>query len=1694
MALQRYSKSSLLILLLQVLSWSSSSPSNSSCTRSILLAQEEQQRGAGGRSERSSNESWISYDCHVRTLNSLELLNATTSFILSSDIPRTRSIRIHCNDKLFFQSFLFPNETFFPGLSLVSVAQLSIDSCKIRRLEGGSNFWKNLPFLRTLSIQSRNSQWSSSVTLELFPNSFQGLPLLQTFDLTLNNIWTLPEDILCPLKSLRTLNISQNKLSEIEEISNLKSPGKVCTLPELETVDISHNALRQISAISKGWASVKNLLLGNNFIDQVQDEAFGHLEKLTVLNLNSNRLVALPPFLFKVNRRLRELYVGNNSISALSSNVFLSLSELQVLDLSRNLLSSQWIEVLAPGVFSGLGGLRVFDLSYNRLSVLDGRGLEGLGILRQLYLDHNVIHGLAEKSLQNCSELQDLGLAGNLLQEVPLTLRGLTLLRSLDLGENRISQVTNSSFEGLDQLYGLRMVDNRLTELPSNFCTHLKKLRVLNLAQNRLSRIAPSALQSCTELRALRLDSNSLENLPPLITPTAPSSLLWLNVSTNKIHSAQYHLLPPTLEWLDLSHNLLEDFAPPRQTRPPHLRVLDISYNNLKFLNFENLPPKLETVRANYNQLENIVIRPSLLASLRRVELVSNKLTSLPDLVTLTGVKTRNSRARAPDFFLGGNPFNCDCTLEWLHVPNNIIRAVDLDAISCAPIYPNSSAQALLSLSAVSDFLCPFSSHCEPSCNCCDFDACDCAMVCPENCECFHDQSWSRTVVNCAARNYSSIPTRIPMNTSELFLDGNAFPTLARHVFIGRRALRILNLNSSRVELISNKTFNGLKSLEILRLEQNLLTALHGYEFADLDNLRELYLQNNFLGFIAPHTFQPLKLLRTLRLDGNLIVSLNFQSIFNSQSLLSRFLFSRNHWTCECDFINRLRSWVAARSANLVTDFNQAHCKLHGAGGNDQNPLIASKCFLSNDDFPNKLAPPFSNIAPNLFLPFPALPNSGGQNRAGGQFSNGSPYSNGNPFPNSNQFSSGTQFSHGNPNGQFPIDPTSSVYSSSSGNHGSHSPSTKNNNQVANPVPGASPNQLSPLLANAASSNYLPSPLDGLKFDSASSPGLLWTIVLTSVGLIMLILVVGVIFRREIYYRLNDRLNFCWCGEICTGVRQMGKKWWLRSGRPEDEENGGRMYSEDSEKLFDAYFLYSKKDEELVNEKIVPELERTSGEENLLRLCLHYRDLCLSPGNPWNPEMVMSASEASKRLVLVLSRSFLSNEYTSEDLQNLLHSVLGRFAKKTIVVLLPCLSVETWESTGLGGIFNQQGVAIRRARLRSGVLIWTDAEFWGRFRLLLPKPSNGGGFGLNTGAIPGNFGTTFGNNVVSLGTTSASLCHSGGHFGNSGNQFPGSGYNFGQNSAPACNCGNNCDGSGNNYGGSGHNCGNNRSNSGISGSHCGNNDSKASTNYSSSCDRGRNCGKNGVTCGNSGSVRISTWSQNSVPRSYVTASNFNLLQPPSHIKNSALVLTPPPPIPLHLDLPAIPTRVRQALPNLPICSHSCIANGRGAYYQPEHLYSTLSASSVRSPVVAVADKGVKCQDNVRPSLPNNDHCVISNAAPPSNSLNLQSFGSEMKRPRQQFSGNSPDLVIETSHLGMDSRGSKILGQWYLYRHYWANGTPNDTPAGQCYFHRYETGPELNLDLYSNVRNIREGSLRKSDHNLRLSRKEQGSRS
>lgn len=899
--------------------------------------------------------------CKLRTINS-EIENTNFSIIQAQYTVR---LRIECGDMLFFQSSLSPGSF----QTLIDLKDLSVEFCKIGNLSAGS--FRGLRKLKTLTLRTHNTDWST-MSLEISPNVFTDeLQSLESLDLSMNSIWTLPNAIFCPLQSLSYLNLTQNRLSNVGTFMFSSFDSSRCGI-NLRVLDLSNNSFDSLPAEGFSRLSrLQELYLQGNILTFIADHALDGLTSLSILNLSVNNLVNIPPELFAQSRDLKELYLQNNSINVLAPGIFNELTQLMVLDLSNNELTEEWVNA---ATFSGLSRLVVLNVAYNKIHKLDSSifkdlyrlqvlhlennqiesihrntfaslsnlhtlimsnnklkriesySLDSLTALSVLSLDNNELEYIEENALKNSTSLQDFHLNGNKLTEIPKVLRNLHSLKTLDLGDNLITEINNFSLNSLHQLVGLRLTENNISNISKGVFEKLSALTILNLASNKIQKVEAGTFDNNSNLLAIRLDGNYLTDIGGLF-PKLPN-LVWLNISENLLEWFDYALIPTDLQWLDIHGNQISELGNYFEIESQlHLTYFDASSNKLTEITGNAIPDSVENLFLTNNLISKVQSytffkKPNL----TRVDLVGNRLKSITQIALR--ISPIPAHKNIPDFYIGGNPFQCDCTMQWLqsysvNKERNKPNLVDLDTVTCKLLYNRANPEVLLKEANSNQFLCEYETNCAPLCHCCDFDACDCEMTCPNNCTCYHDVSWEANVIDCSTGGYDNqLPPRIPMDATQLYLDGNRIPVVGSHSFIGRKKLQILFLNSSHVETIHNRTFNGLKELITLRLDDNKLTELRGYEFERLENLKELYLQYNKISYINNRTFSSLTQLKVLQLDHNRIMSF---AVWHLSSSIQSVTLMSNPWSCDCEYAERFRDYLQ-RSRSSVHDISQIRC------------------------------------------------------------------------------------------------------------------------------------------------------------------------------------------------------------------------------------------------------------------------------------------------------------------------------------------------------------------------------------------------------------------------------------------------------------------------------------------------------------------------------------------------------------------------------------------------------------------------------------------------------------------------------------------------------------------------------------------------------------------------------------------------
>lgn len=896
--------------------------------------------------------------CRVRTLE------PDGSSFASVPPEITKRLTVECNQLLLFESFLEAN--YFQRFS--TLTELTLHNCKLLRIPG--NAFEGLRELKKLFIRSKNYDWSPNKNLELSLGTFNGLRELQTLDLGENNLKIIPSDVFCPLDNLQVLNVTHNRIKSVDRLGFGRNCGT-----GLRSLDLSNNEIKSLTDESEitGLRRLQELRLQHNNITDISGETFNGLISLRILNISYNNLQSIPEGTFANLKELREIYLNNNLLYELARGVFHRLEQLLVLDLSNNQLSSAHID---GGTFIGLIRLVILNLSNNALTRIDGKTFKdlfflqildlrnnsigyieentflplynlhtlnlaenrlhtideflfnGLFVLSKLNLNNNLLINIDPKSFKNCSDLKELDLSSNQLTDVPKAIWVLSLLKTLDLGENQITDIKNGSFKNLDQLTGLRLIDNQIGNLSIGMFWDLPSLQVLNLARNKVQAVERGSFQRNKQLEAIRLDSNFISDINGVFATLV--SLLWLNLSDNHLVWFDYAFIPSNLKWLDVHGNFIEHLGNYYKLQDEiHIKTLDVSHNRIVEISPLAIPNSVELLFINNNHINNIQVNTFMeKRNLTRVDIYANEISHLDiNSLRLSPVPSNKS---LPEFYIGGNPFNCDCSMEWLPLINNMTamrqhpRIMDLENVLCKMTHTRGVTHIPLSNLKSTDFLCTYETHCFTLCHCCDYVACDCQMTCPNNCSCYHDPTWHTNVVDCSSQSATEIPEKIPMDATEVYLDGNDFKELQNYAFIGRKNMRSLYVNSSQVEIIQNKTFAGLSSLIILNLANNKLKYLNGYEFEHLTQLNELYLQNNFISHIGNTTFSALRSLKNLRIDGNRLIDFSIWSLTYNRNL-NAIALGNNLWSCKCRYLQRFTAFISDNVLK-ITDIADVWC------------------------------------------------------------------------------------------------------------------------------------------------------------------------------------------------------------------------------------------------------------------------------------------------------------------------------------------------------------------------------------------------------------------------------------------------------------------------------------------------------------------------------------------------------------------------------------------------------------------------------------------------------------------------------------------------------------------------------------------------------------------------------------------------
>lgn len=172
-----------------------------------------------------------------------------------------------------------------------------------------------------------------------------------------------------------------------------------------------------------GLGALEELNLAANKISMIPDAAFAGLSALKILSINDNRLVRLGSL--KPLKRLEELRVYNNNLEEMPEIGM--MPRLTVIELNKNRIAA-----IPSGYFANTPAVEKLILSTNLLEVVPA-SLARCASLQFLQLQDNLLRTFEEAEWHELAQLETLFLQGNSALTVPASLTQCAALKRINV-------------------------------------------------------------------------------------------------------------------------------------------------------------------------------------------------------------------------------------------------------------------------------------------------------------------------------------------------------------------------------------------------------------------------------------------------------------------------------------------------------------------------------------------------------------------------------------------------------------------------------------------------------------------------------------------------------------------------------------------------------------------------------------------------------------------------------------------------------------------------------------------------------------------------------------------------------------------------------------------------------------------------------------------------------------------------------------------------------------------------------------------------------------------------------------------------------------------------------------------------------------------------------------------------------------
>ena len=316
---------------------------------------------------------------------------------------------------------------------------------------------------------------SNSFIQNLTGHPFEKIPRLELLILDNNLLTNKPlQEALHGSRYLHTLDLSHNMLTKVP---SLRRVG----YPHLTNLRLGYNNIAVIRrADLEGMSFIRELILKENQLEEIEHDAFAECPNITLLDLDGSRLSTLPNLTYLPG--LRNLHLNRGRLMELPADLCQGSKHLTILEVEDNLL----LEL--PSFAKCTPGLTVGAFGHNRIQRLQNNTFADQFILRYLDLGDNLLSVLPDSLFEDGIELEHLNLSHNGLTELsPRLFENSVSLINLDISHNSVQRLQKGLFKnnmGMDILY---LNNNQISKIDDYAFPEYSELRRLDLSRNNFS-------------------------------------------------------------------------------------------------------------------------------------------------------------------------------------------------------------------------------------------------------------------------------------------------------------------------------------------------------------------------------------------------------------------------------------------------------------------------------------------------------------------------------------------------------------------------------------------------------------------------------------------------------------------------------------------------------------------------------------------------------------------------------------------------------------------------------------------------------------------------------------------------------------------------------------------------------------------------------------------------------------------------------------------------------------------------------------------------------------------------------------------------------------------------------------------------------------------------------------------------------